>query len=448
MVFRIKNIVAFTKLIGIKRFIIPSLFCLLSLIFTNISYANSVSGIRVGAKSTDDIARVVFDLSEESRYKAFTLTQPNRLVIDIFDDAKVSGETNIEKKDFIKDIRSSNTDNGTRIVVEFDSPVFISRDFALKPSGNFGHRLVIDTKIGQSPAKTLDQLVSQAINIEEPVKPKTQEYPKANPKAANNYAPLKVAKPEKKVEYYPAPKYAKTKPKTEKSQKQIVVIDAGHGGVDPGALGVSGVFEKNITLSMAKQIRNILERSGKYKILLTRETDVFIPLYDRRMFAKKQNADLFISIHADSTRRSDARGFSIYTVSDKASDKEAEKLAERENRADIINGVDFGNNTKEVQDILLSLAQRETLNYSVQFADAVVDELKQDGSVKLLSSNAHKFAGFAVLKDPGVPSALVEMGFLSNREEEKLLKQSWYREKLASLIVRAIDYYFENRHIY
>jgi len=218
-------------------------------------------------------------------------------------------------------------------------------------------------------------------------------------------------------------------------------LDPGHGGVDPGAIGVSGVYEKKITLAMAKELKEELDKTGKYKVYLTRNRDVFIPLRERVRIARRYDADLFLSIHADSAANKRATGLSVYTLSEKASDREAAALAEKENKADIVAGLDFAEHSKEVSDVLLNLAQRETLNRSSEFATFMVNEMRK--SIHTLD-NTHRFAGFAVLKAPDVPSVLLELGYLSNRTEERQLQQKSYRQKLAKSARLAIDKYFSN----
>ena len=191
---------------------------------------------------------------------------------------------------------------------------------------------------------------------------------------------------------------------------------------------------------MANELKVILEKEG-YKVHLTRSTDIFIPLRDRVKIARKYNADLFMSIHADSAVNRRAKGLSVYTLSETASDKEAAALAERENKADVVAGLNLLEHSKEVSDILINLAQRETMTRSSEFASLKVQEMRK--SVKL-RDNTHRFAGFAVLKAPDVPSVLLEMGYLSNRTEERLLKQKDYRRKLAVSTSKAVEKYFDN----
>ena len=194
---------------------------------------------------------------------------------------------------------------------------------------------------------------------------------------------------------------------------------------------------------MGKELKQVLQNKG-YVVYLTRENDIFIPLRQRIKIAQNYKADLFMSIHADSARNHSATGLSVYTLSDTASDQEAAALAERENKADIIGGIDLGGNTKEVNDILISLSQTDTRNKSSKYATYLVQEMSK--SVKLVR-NTHRFAGFAVLKAPDVPAVLLEMGYLSNRTEEANLRTPAYRKKLGEAAARAIDRYFTDPEI-
>lgn len=221
--------------------------------------------------------------------------------------------------------------------------------------------------------------------------------------------------------------------------KPVVVIDPGHGGVDPGAIGVSGIYEKYITLAVARELKAALEKNGRYKVFLTRDRDIFIRLRDRVAIGRQYNADLFISLHADSVANPQLKGLSVYTLSQNASDSEAQALADKENKADLIAGIDLSHESADVANILIDLAQRETMNRSAGFAGGVVDEVGRETS---LLGNTHRFAGFAVLKAPDVPSVLIELGYLSNESEERGLRQPEYRAKLAKGISRAVDRFF------
>lgn len=222
----------------------------------------------------------------------------------------------------------------------------------------------------------------------------------------------------------------------------LIVIDAGHGGIDPGTIGENGTEEKDIVLWYAHALKAKLLKLKKYRVLLTRDDDEFIMLRERVAIARKANASLFISLHADSAEELAARGLSVYTVSEKASDKEAESLAARENKSDIIGGMDLSGERPDVADILISLAQRETKNNSATFADLLVVNL--DDRVRMLP-NSHRFAGFAVLKAPDIPSVLIEIGFLSHPQEEKELKSKTYRDKVVDGITVGVESYFRRK---
>ncbi|MFO1070070.1 MAG: N-acetylmuramoyl-L-alanine amidase [Geminicoccaceae bacterium] len=219
----------------------------------------------------------------------------------------------------------------------------------------------------------------------------------------------------------------------------VIVLDAGHGGVDPGAIGVDGTQEKAITLAMARRLRTLLEESGRYRVVLTRDSDVFLPLRERLRLAREADGDLFVSLHADAIGKQHTRGASVYTLSETASDEEAARLAATENKADIIAGTDLSGTDDVVASILIDLAQRDTKNKSIQFADILASELAQ---VTPLLRRHRRFAGFAVLKSPDVPSVLIELGYISNTEDARNLGSAAYRDKLAAAVVAGIDRYF------
>ena len=363
------------------------------------SALNVVSNIRTG-QQTDGI-RLVFDGTEKFQYDAFLLDNPNRLVIDLRQ-ATFKGTPSVRANALIRNFRMGDIDKskGKRLVFELSNNVNIKRKFALEPQGNQKNwRLVIDL-VGQGSVSA-----------------------------------------QKKA---PAAKAGKSTYTPQVRKQKIVVLDPGHGGKDPGAIGRSyKTHEKNITLSMGKELKAQLEAKG-YKVYMTRSTDIFIPLRKRVAIARSYHADLFISLHADSTYNRKAQGLSIYTLSENASDKEAAALAERENKADIIDGMDFSDNSPEINDVLISLSQNDSRNKSSKFAGYVVGEMRK--IVKVLD-NTHRFAGFAVLKAPDIPSVLVELGYLSNYNEEKYLRDPSYRRKLAQAIARAVATYFADPEI-
>ncbi len=250
------------------------------------------------------------------------------------------------------------------------------------------------------------------------------------------------------IDVMTGPKKPKTLIKKQKSchkkvrriiKKKVIVIDPGHGGKDPGAIGRRGIKEKDVTLSVALQLEKHLNATGLYDVYLTRRTDKFLRLGQRVAFARKRKADFFISLHADSHPRKDTRGLSVYTLSRVASDKEAEKLAIKENKADLIDGVDLNTESPEVANILIDLVKRETMNLSAKFAYNLIKELS---TYVLLLRNTHRFANFAVLRTPDLPGVLVEMGYISNKQDEKLLTTPRYCNRLCEGIVKSVKSYF------
>lgn len=379
------------------------------------SAAASVSSMRVG-QGIGNI-RIVFDADSQFDYKVFLLTEPRRLVVDTHNaDINPAVEKVRELGNFINGVRLGAAGvDGVRIVFDLKKPVIIKKVFMLPPQSNFSWRFVIDMEIASE-----------------------REF---NAKVGNDHAFSNDSYTREKQVIKTAVSSSPKAVLSSAKSKKIIVLDPGHGGVDPGAIGVSGVYEKNITLAMAKELKAQLEKNRNYKVYLTRSRDVFIPLRDRVKIARKYDADIFLSIHADSAKNRRATGLSVYTLSERASDKEAAALAEKENKADIVAGLNFAEHSKEVSDILLNLAQRETMNRSAELATFIASEMRK--STHTLQ-NTHRFAGFAVLKAPDVPSVLMELGYLSNRTEEKQLQRRDYRARLAKSAVNAIDRYFEN----
>ena len=221
--------------------------------------------------------------------------------------------------------------------------------------------------------------------------------------------------------------------------RRVVALDPGHGGVDPGAISPHRLYEKTITLAAARELARQLDATGRYRAVLTRSGDVFVPLRQRVARARASHAELFLSIHADALPDSAMRGLSVYTLSDQASDREAAALAGRENRDDFIAGVHLRRQPPVIGAILLDLAQRQTNNRSLLLARTIVMQL---GHAVPLLEKPHRSAGFVVLTAPDIPSVLVELGCLSNPAEERLLPQRAYQRRLAQGLVRAIDDYF------
>lgn len=388
--------------------------------------ALSINSVRIGTHP--DKTRIVIELSEKTQFRAFTLQNPTRIVVDIPDFNWNAGTPDLGKNSAISNIRHGLLQPGiSRIVMELKQNVTIKSAFMLPAAASVPDRLVIDFTAAASGA-----------NANAPVFG-TLSSP---PPAFGSQPTLAEAKP---VTTSTAPSaYETPTPPPRSGKKSVVVIDPGHGGGDPGALGANGRKEKEVTLAVAKELKSQLEATGRYTVHLTRSTDIFIKLQDRVKIARKHNADLFISLHADSIDKPNVSGASIYTLSNKASDAQTAKLAARENQADLIAGVDLSHEDKEVANILIDLAMRDTMNQSKFFANTVVKKASSKG-IDLLDK-PHRFAGFAVLKAPDIPSVLVEMGFMSNRAEVSKLSSPDYRKKIAGALVNGVDAYFAKIH--
>ncbi|MDA8643155.1 N-acetylmuramoyl-L-alanine amidase [Alphaproteobacteria bacterium] len=364
----------------------------------------AVNDIRLGV--TAERTRLVLDLGAKVDFDIFLLDRPRRVVVDLPSLAWPTDQPTVDG--LVQKIRFGQfTADKSRLVIDAKGPVRVVKSFLLPPSSGLPHRLVIDL-----------------------VKTGNKEF-------ADQVAKDRAAKRSAK-KAAPAPTPFTPKPRKQANSKPVIVLDAGHGGVDPGALGRKA-REKSVTLNFTRELAKQLRKTGKYKVYLTRNRDIYIPLRQRVNIARKHNADLFISIHADAIKRKNVRGMSIYTLSETASDKEAAALAKKENQSDITAGIDFADQPPEVANILIDLAQRETKNLSVKFANLVVDNAR--GKTRLLD-RTHRFAGFRVLKAPDVPSVLIELGFLTNRSDEKQLLSTAWRRKVAGALVNSVNGFF------
>lgn len=362
--------------------------------------------------------RLVLELSEATPYRVFSLSNPNRVIIDLPETQWTAAEEKIKPVGLVTAYRVGKFEDGhTRFVLEVSQPTSAKNSFLLPPTETYGPRLVVDLQ-----PITLTEFIEQAGLA-------TGDFDPDAP--AVGYQPIPEA-----LAAVPVPQKS---PRLHQNIKPIIVVDAGHGGVDPGTIGKGGVYEKRITLAVAKRLKTALEKTGHYKVYLTRDTDTYIKLRERVNIARRLNADLFISLHVDAIAKPSISGASVYTLSENASDKEAAKLAERENRSDIIAGVDLSSEGDVVASILIDLAQRDTMNKSKQFASDVISNL---GSQIKILDNPSRSAGFAVLKAPDIPSILVEMGFLSSRQDEKKLQTAAHQTKIVTALMTAVDTFF------
>lgn len=359
--------------------------------------------------------------------KIFSLDNPYRVVVDM---APAKGGNlklpRTYKGSLIRGVRFGQFDAGTsRLVVDLSRPATVESNAA-------GTTLTLTLRDGSAGAASAIVIPAQAGIPSPPLKGDSRV--RGNDKIEST---VSVA----------APNNGKSKPVTEgptsvaerpAKPKPLVVIDAGHGGQDPGASGIHSSKEKIITLNYARALKDVLLATGKFRVQLTREDDTYILLPERVNIARRAKADLFVSIHADSNPNREARGLSVYTLSDTASDAEAAALAERENKSDIISGIDLNTTDPDVANILIDLTQRETMNKSFTLAESIVKSLQ--GKIKTLAGT-HRYAGFRVLKSPDVPSTLIELGFLTNPEDERQLLTRDYRDMLVAAIAKGIEHY-------
>ena len=365
------------------------------------------SDVRLGGDDTQ--TRLIVDLSQKVEIRAFTLANPYRVVLDMpqvtFQFPPKAGEVG---RGLIKAYRFGLVmQGGSRMVIDLARPAQVDMAFVLGAANDQPARLVLH--LTATDREAFMRSVALESRAPEGSKPQTPPETKVNG-----------------------------------DSRPLVVIDPGHGGIDNGTRAASGEMEKTIVLEFSSLLRDKIEKTGKYRVLMTRTDDTFVALGDRVQFARARQAALFISIHADALRRreGDAQGATVYTLSERASDARAARLAEAENQADVIAGLDLSAEEKDVAGILIDLARRETKTFSVQFAHTVVGTLK---NATRLHQHPLKSARFVVLKAPDVPSVLVELGYVSNRADLKSLISTEWRDRTAESIVRAIEAFFSTR---
>jgi N-acetylmuramoyl-L-alanine amidase len=372
------------------------------------------SDVRVGGDDTQ--TRFVVDLSSKIEVRAFTLANPYRVVVDMpqvtFALPPKVGE---KGKGLVKAFRFGLVmHGGSRMVLDLARPAKVERAFVLDPANDQPARLVLDLSTTDRDAfmRTI------ALNNRAPDRPLRKYEPEADGKNG-------------------ADKSGDPRP--------LVVIDPGHGGIDAGTrLAPTDHPEKAIVLEFGLLLRDKLEKSGKYRVVMTRNDDTFVPLPDRVTIAREHKASLFISIHADALQRGEgeAQGATIYTLSETASDAAAARLAEAENRADVIAGLDLSAESNDVADILIDLAKRETKTFSVQFARALASDLR---NATKLHKEPLKSAGFVVLKAPDIPSVLIELGYVTNKQDLKSMTSDAWRARTVDAVGQAIDTFFAGR---
>jgi N-acetylmuramoyl-L-alanine amidase len=359
------------------------------------SFAKPVStltGIRI-SQSAQDHTRVVFDLTAGFEHRLFTLADPHRIVIDL-ESTRKSEAISISKRktNLLSGMRSaSKGDNRLRVVLDLKGKAR-PRSFSLKPDGKFGHRLVVDlhaTNLSPTPIKTSQQQRKQS------------------------------------------------------KQHFVIALDPGHGGRDPGAIGKGGTREKDVALSVARKMKTIINRTPGYKAILTRDADRFISLRNRVKKAREAEADIFVSLHADSFHKSYVNGASVYALSLSGASSEAARwIAKKENASDLIGGISLDDKDDMIASVLLDLSQTATIQDSLELGSDVLSHI---GKVSRLNNKRVQQAGFAVLKAPDMPSILIETAFLSNPKEEKKLRNPKHQHKLATAVFSGIREHLKNR---
>ncbi len=372
--------------------------------------------------------RIVVDLGRKVPFEQRTVDNPPRLVLDLPDVSwQLPRQRGKRSFRFIQGFRFGQLQDGiSRLVVDIDRPFMIEKVFELPPNDTSGHRIVTDVlPLPPGSAMQLQQLSSKVAVTASP-----PPLPQAKPREDRRSSPIAL-----RSTHLPAPK-----PRF-KAVKRMIVLDPGHGGIDPGASGKQGTYEKNVVLSAALELRRQLLDTGRYDVVLTRGDDSFVRLRDRLQIARVSGGHLFISLHADSLASADdVRGAAVYTLSNQASSEEAARLATNENRADILGGIDLSHHEQVVTQILIDLAQRDANTKSLRIADILVEEL---ATAAPMLRKQQQQAGFVVLKSPDMPSVLIELGYLSNVKDEKRLNDPDHLADLANVIIDAIDRYFQ-----
>lgn len=357
-----------------------------------------------------DATRVVFDLKGAAGHKVFTLANPDRVVIDIagLSADSVKAAQRAESKGVVRKVRAAPREDGSvRIVLDVSSTV-IAKSFALDPNEEYGHRLVLDLFTGAKPAAppTIAAVIAAA--------PKPQDAP-----------PAVEASPEIRFQDKPI----------------VIAIDAGHGGEDPGARGRSGLLEKDVALKLSRKLAALINAQPGMKAVLTRDGDYYVGLRSRVGKAREAQADLFVSVHANAFKDREMRGTAVYALSTRgATSEQARWLAHKENSADMVGGIEIGGKDEDLAKVLIDISQDATMEASLDVGGRI---LKRMGQINKLQKRSVQQAGFAVLKAPDIPSVLIETAFITNADEERMLRDGESQDKLADAMLEGIKGYFK-----
>ena len=439
---------------------------LLFLMFTHgsaLAALVTIKSVQVGL--APDYTRVTLESNQPLQYELSMLDNPHRVIIDLSNIKITPTLASLPQKidaidPFIQKVRIGQfKPDVVRLVFDLKLHV-VPRAFIVAPKENLGHRLILDVyhpdkaakidsdrKVSATPLHSAPILDQETDILDELV---TSLAHTAKPPQKPNIAQNAQSRPTKTATATPQPKQSSSLPaaknrKPVKIPRMIVIaIDPGHGGKDPGAVGNQGTHEKDVTLSIARKLKERIDRESTMRAVLTRDGDYYVSLPQRRINARRANADLFVSIHADANPKSHARGSSVFTLSEHgATSTTASWLADKENSVDndLMGGIDITSKSKDMKELLLDLSLSATINDSVKLAEHV---LKQLGDVNHLHKRNVEQAGFAVLKSPDIPSILVETAFLSNPTEEEKLRNNTYQNKMADAVFVGIKNYFSN----
>lgn len=426
------NLQSLARTIKPSYFFVLVVFC--AAFFSNSSFAKNDNIGETVVNKIHFLPNNILEISltKKSEFKVFTLSNPERLVVDV---KKASFNNTNEKvllPPFVTKVRTRIDQDNLRIVFDLNQHIVLERNsFQKVKNQNFG-KIVIKfsgVKTVVTPAAQDDNILSEKANADFNITSKKTVNPDGSIKYVIIKTPKNTANIEKKTTYQITKKIP------------VIVIDSGHGGKDPGTVGnYARTKEKNITLSYAKELKKYLDNTKRYKTYLTRDDDYFIPLRKRVEKARRLKADLFISLHVNWIDDTQTSGLSIYTLSEKSSDKQAELLAQKENRSDILAGINFAGASQDIMKTLIDLSQRDCMNNSSNFANIVINSARKS-KIKVLQ-NTHRFAGFAVLTAPDMASTLIELGYISNRQEENQLNSLSYKRQVTQSLTNAIDEYF------
>ena len=423
-----------------RYFLLPLCVLLVSLIPSLVAIAATpVTSARIWP--APDYTRVTFESTLPLKHQILLLKNPERLVMDLDDVAITPALNELASKigsddPYVKAVRIGRFKPGTVRLV-FDLKTEAKPEiFLLRPIAEYGHRLVLDIY----PAQAVDPLTTLLEKSQSP----RPELPAISASGETRSTAPEAAPPTETVRAtIPAATTSKSTARSGKPESQrliIVALDAGHGGEDPGARGRRGTYEKDVTLAIARTLKVMIDQEPNMRAVLTRDGDYFIPLQLRVQKARRVNADLFVSIHADAFIRPEARGSSVFALSENGATSAAARwLARKENEADLIGGVNLDVSDPFLKQTLLDLSQTATINDSLRVAKSVLGKL---GEINTLHKGSVEQAGFAVLKAPDIPSILIETAFISNPDEERKLTSQAYQEKLADAVLAGIKRYF------